>query len=166
MKEIKLSQQGKYKGKHVALVDDEDFKWISGFRWAVMADTNTHYATSMINKKPVKMHRLILGLIDPKIKVDHKDRNGLNNCRDNLRIATTTQNAQNRKKATLINGKPTTSKYKGVSWCSTRGKWIVYVKVNGKAIYVGQYLCEIDAARSHDKFVEKHHGDFARLNGV
>ena len=90
MREIPLTQ-----GK-TALVDDEDYEGLSQFRWFAHKNGKTFYAARSMNPGIVKMHRFILGVVDPKIEVDHEDCNGLNNQRSNLRRATHGENQHNR----------------------------------------------------------------------
>ena len=114
MKKIKLS-----KGK-VALVDNEDYIWLNQWKWHFMAGgyAMRHLRISEDkNSKLIYMHRQILNT--PKgLESDHINRNKLDNRKENLRVATRSQNNMNRKKR--IN---CTSKYKGVSWHKQRKKW-------------------------------------------
>jgi AP2-like factor, euAP2 lineage len=111
MKEIKLTQD------KVALVDDEDYEEVSAFNWHAFRGGKTFYAQRYIKLPNGReamqlMHRQILGLAHgDKLQVDHKDRNSLNNTRENLRVATAAQNGAN-------NGKQRGNKsgFKGVSW--------------------------------------------------
>ena len=75
-----------------ALVDSEDYTFLMRYSW----NYRDGYALTKIKRKEVRMHRLILGVVDEKILVDHKDRNRLNNTKENLREFTPTQNANNR----------------------------------------------------------------------
>ena len=94
MKELPLTQ-----GK-AALVDDADFEWLSQWKWTAMRAKDTWYAV----RKPyvgkvrltVMMHRQIANTKDG-MHTDHRDGNGLNNQRTNLRSATPTQNQHNRR---------------------------------------------------------------------
>ena len=97
----------------------------------------------------------------PGLLPDHKDRNGLNNTRENLRYATEAQNLQNR-------GMPknNTSGYKGVMWCENKNKWRVQIKANNKRISLGYYSCIIKAAKAYNKAAIKYHGEFAVLNEI
>src|SRR6188768_2332166 len=94
MKEIPLTQ-----GKSV-MVDDEDFEFLNQWKWYASKSNNTFYAHRRVGKhgRFVYMHRLILGIdnISPELFPDHMDRNGLNNQRYNLRIATRSDNNSNR----------------------------------------------------------------------
>lgn len=158
MKEIKLSQN------KITLVDDEDYNYLNQFNWYANERDYTFYA--LRNKwengklEIVFMHREILKLIKGDGKIgDHKDRNGLNNQRYNLRIVSPSVSMLNRKK-----NKNNTSGYKGVSWNKNAKKWIVHVGFNGKDIYCGLYIDPTEAATVYDKEIFKYHGKDAILN--
>lgn len=151
----------------IALIDDEDFEKLSQWSWYAHSNpvSNTSYAArgTFINykNKLYLMHRQILGITDPKISVDHADGNGLNNQKSNLRICTHSQNMCNTSKR-----KNTTSRFKGVSWCSDRNKWEVEVRVDNKRLRVGRYENEIEAALAYNVTASFAHREFARLNVV
>lgn len=110
------------------------------------------------------LHRLLLGLgkDDPR-QADHRDRDGLNNSRENLRIATRHQNARNRRKPS--HGE--TSRYKGVHWrVAWRDKsvWVATIMVLGKNAHLGCFLTEREAAEAYNRAATLHHGEFASLN--
>jgi hypothetical protein len=112
MKFIQLTQ-----GKQ-AIVDDEDFELLSQFKWYAMKSGHNVYAARGGGKRRMELlHRLILGVTDSKIEVDHINGDGLDNRRSNLRVATHADNQHNP-------GTPTnnTSGYKGVHWCRTKHK--------------------------------------------
>jgi len=158
MKRIPLSQ-GKY-----ALVDNEDFKKLSKHKWCAIQWGNTWGAvrnSSKVNGKQrtIYMHREILGLRrGGKIQVDHKNHNGLDNRRSNLRPCTAQQNQWNYTKAS---GK--SSKYKGVSKHKDGG-WVANITVFKKQYYLGYFKSEIEAAIAYNKMAQKHFGEFAKLN--
>lgn len=153
MKTIPLTQ-----GK-VALVDDEDFEYLSQFKWAAHKTGPNLYADrySAINGHGgrIQMHREIMCF--PKgMEIDHIDHNGLNNQKNNLRVCTRKQNAANTKSY----GK---SKYRGVF--IDRDKYIrAAIKIQDKYTYLGSFKTEIDAAMAYDKMAKKYYGEFANLN--
>jgi len=155
MKTIQLTQG------LVALVDDADYDRVSTHRWyALKSGNGVFYAlrTTLLDDKktPLLMHRFILGATDPSMKVDHKNHNGLDNQRENLRLCTQTQNHGNRRKT------QGSSKYKGVT---KRGsKWEAAIKHNGKSKYLGVFISEVDAARVYDAAARNHFGEFALCN--
>lgn len=121
-----------------------------------------------IDDKDYKSHRLIFlyhhGYL-PK-SLDHIDGNKSNNDIDNLRCATNQENAMNQKKNKSHNGKPTTSKFKGVSWNKRDKKWQVRIMVDGKTKHLGYFDSEIDAAKSYDRAAIEAFGEFAKINEV
>lgn len=167
MKEIELSQ-GKF-----ALVDDEDFDYLNQWKWTLSNQVNHMYACRnryyRIDGKQktqyIRMHRLLMGVTDPKIQVDHINHDGLDNRRENLRICTNAENCRNRRK---IKGTHT-SIYKGVDW-EGRNKtspWRVQVMTEQKKrITVGYFKTEIEAAIAYNEAALKYHGEFAYLNEI
>lgn len=154
MKEILFS-----KGR-IALVDDDDFIWLSAHTWhfhSGYAGTNLKVANKKY--KNALMHRMILGLTDSKISVDHINGNGLDNRKINLRICTHAQNSRNQRMA-----KNNKSGYKGVTWRARDNLWRATICINGKQIDVGMSKCKEKAARLYDEAAKKYHGEFARLN--
>ena len=162
MKEIKLGRSGL-----VALVDGKDFRRVSKYHWCRLKGKYTNYAQSWVNGEKVRLHRFILGESDdPKMQVDHINRNGLDNRRCNLRFATKSQNMRNSRTVTSIEGKPTSSKFKGVTWNKDRRKWLAQAMKNYVNHYLGQFDIEIEAAQAYNKFAKENYGEFARLNEV
>jgi len=146
-----------------ALVDDEDFKELSLLAWHI--DSYSHckseYASSTGPKKShLKMHRIIMKAEKGKI-VDHINGNGLDNRKENLRIATYAQNSYNSGRQ-----KNNSSGFKGVSWENVRGSknWRAQLTVNGKKVRIGRFKTPKEAALAHDKKAKELHGAFAYLN--
>jgi hypothetical protein len=156
--EIKLTQG------YVAIIDDEDYHLIKNYNWRVRISPkiNIKYATATtkIGKgehKIISMHRIILGLTDPLVFTDHKDHDGLNNRRNNLRTCTRSQNNQNRRPA-----KNSSSQYLGVY--KSKNKWTAVINANKKVTRLGSFEDEELAAKAYDKEALKQYGEFANLN--
>ena len=154
VREIPLTQ-----GK-VALVDDEDYEWLSKYKWRANKKSNGYYATTLEknNHKCIKMHRLILNPKNTE-EVDHINRDGLDNRRCNIRVVTHAQNMMN-----CIKHPGTSSKYKGVTWRKDNNLWRVLITINKKTISLGQFKNEIDAARTYDEAAKNLFGEYARVN--
>lgn len=166
MKEIKLSQKGKYKDLNlVALVDDIDYEYLNQWKWCVINNENSKcfYAARTVSRNGkrnlVKMQHFVLGTTNAKIIIDHKDLNGLNNTRANLRIANNSENGANRK--SFIGS---TSKYLGVSWSKQKNKWVAYITKHGRTKNLGCSESEEDVARLYDNAALRLHGQFANTN--
>lgn len=164
--QIKLTQ-----GK-TALVDDID-KDLANLRWKACTNKSVErdlfYAVRNIYQNgkctSVRMHRLIMErVLGRKLKsgeqVDHIDSNSLNNCRNNLRLATHGENCQHRRK-TLSE---TTSRFKGVSWHSRAEKWYAEIQFEGKQKSLGYFEFEEDAARAYDRAALEYFGNYSLLN--
>ena len=155
MKQIPLT------GGRVALVDDEDFEFISKHKWH--ANTHTYsrhliYAKTRFHTKILLMHRLIMGAKEGE-NIDHINGNGLDNRRCNLRIATHSQNGANQRAR-----KGGTSRYKGVFWHKRDKRWVAKITSNKQIIHLGNFANEIKAAKTYDINAVLLFGEFARLN--
>lgn len=143
-------------------VDDEDYEHLSKFRWRSVRDHNTFYAyrsykDNQGKKYSISTHRMILGLSPgDKLYGEHKDRNGLNNTRENLRIATNSQNQANMRLK-----KNNTSGYKGVSFRKEERKWEAYIKVNRKRIHLGNFESAEEANQAYKDAAKTYFGEFA-----
>jgi hypothetical protein len=164
MKTVPL--HGKIAAGRVALVDDEDYELVMQYRWNVLerarngrthgpyAITDTGYGRT--GRRGILMHKLLTGWP----QTDHRDHDGLNNQRSNLRPATNSQNHANERPGTGF-----ASAYKGVSLGSRGHGWQARIRVGGgERLYLGIFKSEIDAARAYDAAARKHHAEYACLN--
>jgi hypothetical protein len=157
MGEIPLTQ-----GK-VTLVDDSDFEWLSRHKCYAMHchayKKDYWYAGAYIHGKQVFIHRLIAGTAKDMV-TDHKNGDGLDNRRENLRTCTIAENTHNQNRQTMNKS----SEFKGVYWYKPRKIWRAIIKIGMKRLYLGHYKVEEDAARAYDRAAVKYHGEFANLN--
>jgi len=162
LKKISLS-----KGK-IALVDDEDYEWLSQWEWYYFNGYVTRHQRkneykNYSSRKRVWMHRAIFEHYELEIpvdkEIDHRDGNGLNNQKYNLRLATHQENQFNAK----CHSK-SLSQYKGVSWNKRDCKWQVCISINSKPTNIGQFKSEKEAALAYDNAARKYHGEFAHTN--
>lgn len=135
-------------------IDDDDYYIVRDRMW--YCDSHGYVATN-INKKGVKLHRIINKT--PKgMFTDHIDGNTRNNRKNNLRTCTSSQNQRNRKP------QKGTSKYKGVDWHKRDKRWRVRIQFNGKGIYVGNFKVEIEAVLAYNAKALELFGEYALLN--
>ena len=152
MKKILLTQ-----GKQ-ALVDNDMFDYLNQWKWYAHKDRYTYYAQRYERHRTIIMHRVVLKAIKGQIS-DHRNCDGLDNQRHNLRLVTRSQNGQNQR----INIKGS-SKYKGVSWHKRDQIWRARIKLYGKFIHLGNYHNETIAAWAYDQMAKNLFGEFARVN--
>lgn len=169
MKEIKLTQG------MVALVDDEDFERINAVSWYTIRCSKgsgymvRYYAVRNFRVRPgrhpkgrqnrIWMHHLLLEKI-PGYEIDHIDGNGLNNCKNNLRYVTHSENLMNGRKTTINKS----SKFKGVSWCEKDKRWDSRIRREGHQFFLGHFNSEEEAAKVYDEAAKELFEDKARLN--
>ena len=154
-----------------ARVEAVDFEKISKYTWLVRKTPRSYTAVRFEAKGrllvAVYMHSEIMinklrpesGELPRKLVVDHKNRNGIDNRRANLRPATESQNSMNRRKV-----RGTSSRYKGVSWRRSRRLWQSMIWVDKRNLLLGSFTSETEAAKVYDAAARKYYGEFAYLN--
>jgi len=170
MKLIAITGRHKVKRKNVRTgeyvkVDDEDYVFLSQYKWNLWQRGILKYAVTTVpnenggKRKTVKMHRMIMQVTDPKIKVDHKNGDGMDNQKLNLRFGTTSQNAMNKKAHK--------NRYKGVH-IKKYGTRIVYVATCTKdgQSYRRARMTEEEAALAYNEMAKELFGEFAHLNVI
>ena len=154
MKEITLTQ-----GK-VALVDDEDFEGLNKHKWQLLRAKTTNYAIRR-EGKTIYMHREVLNAKAGDY-VDHRDSNGLNNQRGNIRLCSQSQNNGNQRCQT----RERSSMYKGVSINKRAMNWEAHIKIHGRKKFLGYHNTETEAAIAYNKAALEFFGEFARPNVI
>jgi len=157
MKTIALTQG------FVALVDDADYERVNAFKWSATKTPKNVYAVRKVRTSSGRttsqlLHRFITGVTNPRIIVDHEDHDGLNCQRYNLRPCVHGENNGNQLKT---HG---TSKYKGVSWDSSRGQWRAFITVHNTSNFLGRFHDEREAAFAYDAAARASFGEFAHTN--
>jgi len=151
----------------VAIVDGADYERVSKYKWYAKKGWGTYYAIrgkrvykngKYVRVKQIPMHRWLMNAPGEKL-VDHRDHNGLNNRRSNLRLATPTENAQNRRVK-----RTSRLQLKGVNYRPKGGVFEASLRDNGKRIYLGRFKKADDAASAYDEKAKEVHGEFACLN--
>lgn len=170
MKKIPLT-----KGKF-ALVDDENFEELSKYKWYYLYTKKCEYAarreTVGGKQKTFYMHHTVVPKPPKGLDIDHIDDNGLNNQKNNLRVLLHKQNIHKQPGQLARSGKPTTSKYKGVSLFTTypRNKpWMVRVgwrdtRGSYRQKNFGYFATEKEAALAYNKAAREILGGFAYQN--
>lgn len=153
MKEIFLTQN------KVTLVDDENYEFLSQWKWYAVKHGKTYYARRNLPKKNgkrgfVTIHQLLFGN-----GRDHIDRNGLNNQKENIRQATQHQNICNRSLYSTNK-----SGFRGVSWKEENKKWQSSIRYNGATKYLGYFDSVVKAACAYDDKAIELFGAFAQPN--
>jgi len=152
MKEIPLvSKNGIIRG--YAIIDDIDFDCINQYNWFLANGRAVRKDLDRGNKN-IYMHREIMGALDKEI-VDHKNRNPLDNRKENLRFCTSSQNSCNSKIA-----KSNTSGFKGISFIKKSKKWRVRINIKNKQIFLGTFRFKKDAINAYKKGAIKYHDRF------
>lgn len=157
MRELKISGT-----TLVALVDDEDYERLSKYTWRLTGNGNivSRQDKTRGYNRIIPMSQTVCN--NYKKMFDHKDRNSLNNCKDNLRSCSYAQNGMNSGKRKT----PTSSIFKGVTWHKGAAKWQAQIKYNFHQTYLGRFKSEVDAAITYNIAAFKHFGDFACFNPV
>lgn len=156
--EVKL--QVTKEGKQLyTIIDYDDLPIIQEFNgtwYGLYSDiTKTYYVRGNTlqdedgKRRNIKMHRLIMGVVDSKVMVDHISRDTLDNRRlSNLRLATNKENQQNTK----------TQSPSGIAGITPhKGRWRVRITVEGKIKSFGVFAELEDAKRALDNAKKKHH---------
>lgn len=148
---------------YIAQVDDEDYELLSQWCWSATKCCDKIYArrTKKYGNKKVHiyLHRFLMNvhLCDKTVFCDHKDRDTLNNQKENLRICTAADNQRNKTKKR--NG---IHKYIGVS--VNHKRFSASLTHNGKRVYIGTYDTQEEAALAYNNKKIELHGEFANLN--
>jgi len=145
-----------------ALVDEDIYARAQAYSWVYVGKEkgkHTCYAKARfgLRGEEVKLHHFVL---DRRVQVDHVNGDGLDNRRRNLRACSDTQNHANAlKRRTNMS-----SRFKGVTFDKSRGKWSAKINPTGKTVNLGRFDTEVKAALAYDVAALQHFGEYARTN--
>lgn len=147
----------------MATVDDEDYERVNQFKWRAVprnCKLGGFYAVRTVTvgyktRKQQTMHGFIMGT---RKRLDHKDGDGLNNQKKNLRPANKVENGRNRRI------QHHSAPYKGVSFIKAQNQWQASGRLNKKKVHIGTYDSPVLAALAYDTFAQAFYGEFARTN--
>lgn len=160
MREIKLTQN------QVALVDDEDFEYLNQWKWCAHRRDKkyTYYAMRTCyknGKKTLRMHNVLaLRYISDYKELDHIDRNGLNNCKNNLRICTRGENNHNTRNYGKYPKGVDKTIYKYESKKNGLVEYVKYrsrISVNNKSIHLGYFDTIEEASKKYNEASKKYY---------
>ena len=146
------------------ILEPGDYYRLRHFKWRLLGNGWNFYTVRDVKTKPyrtkvVSLHREIMNHPQDFL-VDHRNGDSLDNRKANLRLATHSQNSCNRRKTKS----KTSSRFIGVCFDKSRGRWSAYIRFRGRRIGLGRFKNEIDAAKAYDAAAKKYHGEFAKLN--
>lgn len=150
------------------IIDLEDLDRVINFPYTWFAKLNksigeyyvyaSEYRPETKRCKPIFLHQFIMNA-NGKI-VDHKNNDGLDNRKSNLRMATDKNNSTNRRSRNKNNS----SGYRNVSWSERYGKWIVQMQVNKKNTILGKFDNVHEAGKFAEEMRQKYYGEYAGKN--
>jgi hypothetical protein len=148
----------------VALIDVDDLPLLQGYRWHPQRSPKTTYAQangpSENGRQPTfRMHRLILGATAGQF-VDHRNGNGLDNRRENLRLCDRGQNNRNAQRR-----RDNTTGYKGVTTARS-GRFRAQIHAGGRRAALGHFATAVEAAYAYNLVAAIAHGEYAQLNVI
>lgn len=146
---------------YVAIIDDEDAH-LARFKWHAAVRAHTVYAARNVRRggvgSLVLLHREVLNAAKG-VQVDHMNRDGLDCRRENLRVATASQNQAN-----SAHRRHASAPYKGVRWKKDHKKWEARIRFGGRDLHIGYFATAKEAACAYNAEAVKRFGQFARIN--
>jgi len=166
---VEISLTGKHGRGKVAKVSDEDYEFVLQWPWRVHRNQAGYEYVSRYEERKdgqatISMAREVLARklgrsLTSMERADHVSRDTLDNRRENLRLASCSENGANSKLK-----RNNTSGYRGVSYFPSKKKWRAYIKFRWKRMSLGYYFTKEDAARAYDRAAVELFGEFAVLN--
>jgi len=136
------------------MIDLDDFDLVNGYSrtWCASYKESTksfycqiHIILDTGKQTKLKLHRVIMNVVNPKLQIDHINHNTLDNRKENLRIVKPRENMWNLKNT------------KGYRWREYNKKWQSYIVINGKQKSLGYYITEEEAKQAYLDAKEIYH---------
>lgn len=132
--------------------DKEDYDLIKNYCWT---EHDNYIVANGGNRKIIRMHRLIMNVENPMVKVDHIHHNTFDNRKSELRVATNQENTRNH----YLHSN-NTSGVSGVGFEKDTKLWRARIFVDGKGIHLGRFVEFDDAVRARLKAEVQYFGKF------
>lgn len=138
--------------------DLEDYDKIKNYTWRY---DKQGYVVTTIKKRPVALHRYIMGVTDRYLYVDHivhlpRAEPKYDNRKSNLRIVTPAQNSMN----THVN-KNSKSGYKGVYFYQKTNSWTASITVAGVVHSLGYFKTKEEAIKARQNAEKEYFKEYA-----
>jgi hypothetical protein len=154
MRSVQLTKFIKLTQGQVAMVSGQDYKRIAKFNWVAINNGYTFYAVA--NGGSLRMHRFILNLkANDTRHVDHIDRNGLNNQRNNLRAVGLSLSNHNKRPWSH-------SGIKGVR--RRKNRWVAEIGINHRYLHLGSFKTLEEAQQAYAKAEVKYYGGLHEIS--
>lgn len=145
----------------VALVDAEDIVWLTQYGWhfAKRNDGKGGYVKCKINGRQEYMHTVVMrryGRLLEGCEIDHRNGNGIDNRKRNLRVCQHHQNLANQRRRS-----DNTSGVKGVHFFQCTRRWQAYITVRGKRKHLGYFSTRTEAKKVREQAAQNEFGEFA-----
>lgn len=159
---IPLSKKGTHAGQFFAIVDEAD-KDLLAYSWSVRISARTQYARRTLSWKPyrdIALHQVIALRMFPEIpkgmQIDHVDGDGLNNTRENLRLATI-----NQQRANIRKHRDNQTGFKGVTLHKPSGLYAARIQHQKKLNHLGYFDTPELAHKAYLAKAKELFGEFA-----
>jgi AP2 domain len=132
--------------------------------WSTRDDGDGFVGVSSPGENKGPLRRMVMGITSRKFNVRHVNGDALDCRRENLVVRTIKQRSRNARKMKSINGRPPTSRFKGVYWEKAKEKWRARISADAKVYWLGRFRDEIAAAEAYDEAARELFGEHAWLN--
>ncbi len=131
---------------------------LTRYVWAIAVNGTSVYAQSQRRENEAGSRYLHHAVLPPAPMTDHRNGNGLDCRRQNLRTAEAAQNQRNRRGANKNNKLGVKGVYKDGN------RFVARISVNWRKVHLGQYGSLAEASAAYDAAAMRYFGEFARPN--